>query len=328
MKEGMQQNGSTFNKQSLSPDFGSSMSLDELSEWNEIDQITTVNQVVDWFRLAGPEKNWVYGGKEQLLRDSLLNFANGIPTDFLIWNCIGFRWFAKPNGEFPSCTINNNLDASITVYFQERIKETMEILSSLGNPAVTVLIPSNEAFDARVWEYQQSEEEREDIINDAVSGLSERLSALELPATTSLSVKRWDDFLKDRGASRAPVEYSLEGENRLKNLPQFSKKILPEGIRSGRSYLAKNGIDTITDEALAKRQPQYYGVYAGEGVAFEELKKNGNNIIVINFEEMRVPKMAYLGAKEDLPIVSPVTNDEREAFYRSETRKIQKRYED
>lgn len=284
-----------------------------------------IKQVIEWFRKVGFRKNWVMGGNEVLLAQNMIKFSRGEePVDFLIWNCIGFKWFASPGGEFPTCCITNNLDAAISIYFRDRVQEIAQILATIGNPNITILIPSNEAFDERAWQYRQSPEEREIIINDAVDGLRDRYKDISLPANAAMNIMRWDDFLQSRGAEKTPQDYSNEGETRVRGSNNF-KRILKKGIESGRSYLRNNGISAVSDEALTERQPKYYGVYAGEGVAFEEFQQKGRNVVVINLEEFRPPQMAYLGANNNLSIVTPVSEQEMTGYYRWEERQIAKR---
>lgn len=283
-----------------------------------------IMNVLQWLKYNGFKKNWVLGDSEEIVAESLAKFSRGEPTDFLIWNCIGFKWFGSPNGQFPTCTITNNLDAAISLYFQNRVKEVVETLATIGDPTITILVPSNEAFDERAWQYEQPFEQREQIIDEAVIGLREQYKDIQLPQNATINVMRWDDFIQSRGTEKSPQEYSLEGERRVRNAANF-EKIVKESLESGREYFDRNGITNVSDEAFAERQPRYYGVYAGEGVAFEELQQKGQNIVIINFEEMRVPQMAYLGANGKLPIITPISEKEMVGYYRWEARRITER---
>lgn len=289
---------------------------------------TNGNDIMDvfrWFKDSGFGQNWVLGNRERLFANNLVSFSRGIPTDFTIWNCIGFEWIKDPKAGFPFCNITNNLDAAITLHFKDRIQEICEMLSFIGNPQVSVLVPSNEALDERVWRYRQPLEERQRVINEAVKGLNERFQGLQLPENATVQAVRWDDFLASRGAQRAPAEYSKDGEKRVRESQNFGK-ITKEAIKSGRRYLVQNGIANVTNnDLLAERQIMYYGVYAGEGVAYEELRKGGRNIIVVNFEEMRVSQMAYLGSASSTAFVTPITWRQMQEYYRWEALQIAKR---
>lgn len=277
-----------------------------------------------WFKEVGFGKNWIYRNNEAAFAENLVRLSRGEPVDFLIWNCIGFKWFENPKGEMPSCEINNNLDAAITPYFSRRIQELSVVLSDIRNPEITILLPSNEAFDGRVWKYKQSYEEREEVINEALAGLTGNLKDIPLPPKAKLKIMRWDEYLKSRGAMKTPEEYSQEGEIRVRQSASF-EKIIREAVKSGRGYFAQNGIKNIRDEVFLAREIMYYGVYAGEGVAFEEFQERGRGIVVINFEEMRVPQMAFLGSRGSLPVVTPIKPEEMMGYYRWETRQNQKR---
>ncbi len=283
-----------------------------------------IMQVFQWFKEVGLGKNWVYKGNEAAFAENLVKLSRGEPVDFLIWNCIGFKWFEDAKGDMATCDISDNLDAAITPFFQQRIQETAAALSVIGNPNITILVPSNEAFDARVWKYRQSEEEREGIIDQAVDGLADIFELLPLPQNVRLDVMRWDDYLTSRCVRGIPEDYSQEGENRLRKSKGFGK-IIKEAVQSGRGYFASNGIKNISDEVFASRQVMYYGVYAGEGVVFEELQERGRGVVVVNFEEKRVPQMVFLGALGNLAIVTPISTSVMVNYYQWETRQIGKR---
>lgn len=312
--------------------------MDELSTQAEDNLPNTVEEIIyseangndimdvfRWFKDGGFGQNWVLGNRERLFASNLVSFSNGKPTDFPIWNCIGFEWTKDPKAGFPFCNITNNLDAAIVLYFIGKIQGMCEMLSFIGNPQVSVLVPSNEALDERVWRYRQPLEERQRVINGAVEGLNERFQGLSLPENATVRAMRWDDFLTSRGAQRAPADYSTEGEKRVRESKNFGK-ITKEAVKSGRRYLGQNGITNVTNnDLLAQRQIMYYGVYAGEGVVYGELKKGGRNIVVVNFEEMRVSQMAYLGSASSTSFVTPITWQQMQGYYRWEALQIAKR---
>lgn len=283
-----------------------------------------IMRVVEWFKKVGFGKNWIYRSNEVGFAENLARFSRDEPVDFLIWNCIGFKWFEDPRDEMPTCNINNNLDAAITPYFRDRIQQVAEMLATIGNPELTILLPSNEAFNERVWKYRQPREEREHVIKESVTGLTESFRNLPLPPNARLDVMRWDDYLKSRGADRTAECYSQEGENRVRQSANF-ERIIREAVKNGRGYFAQNGIKNIRDETFLSRQIMYYGVYAGEGVALEEFQDNGVGVVIVNFEEMRVPQMAFLGSRGSLPIVTPIKYEEMVSYYRWEARQVQKR---
>ncbi len=284
-----------------------------------------VMDVFKWFKEVGFGENWILGGNERLFAKNLTTFSQGEVTDFLIWNCIGFDWIKDPKGGFPFCNIRNNLDAGNTIYFKNKIQDMIEMLSFIGNPQISILVPSNEAFDERVWRYRQPVDKRDSIINETVNGLNERFKDISLPDNAVVKAVRWDEFIAARGAQKTPQQYSAEGEKRIRSSINF-QKIYRESIRSGRRYLKQNGITNVTNDGLlASRQIMYYGVYAGEGVSYEEQQRNGRNVIIVNFEEMRVSQMAYLGANGNTSFVTPIKWQQMQEFYQWEARQIAKR---
>lgn len=270
--------------------------------------------VFQWFRRVGGN-NWILANGESRFAEGLVALSRGNPIDFLIWNCIGFKWFRNGKGDFPSCDINNNLDASITLCFKKRIQETSEMLSLIGNPQITILVPTNEAFDDRLWQYRQPAEEREKIVNETVTGLRKGLQEIAIPDNTTLKVQRWDEFLESKCATKTTDQYSLEGEQRIKEARNFDK-IKKDALDSGRDYFNQNGIQDIKPDILEKRQLYYFGVYAGEGVFFQELQARGQRVVVINFEEGRVSQMVNIGSNNNIAIVTPIKETEMINYYR------------
>lgn len=283
-----------------------------------------IMDVFNWFKNVGFGKNWVYQENTVSFAESLVKLSRGEPVDFVLWNCIGFKWFADPKGDMPTCNITNNLDAAITPFFAKRIQEMAFVLAKIGDPQLSILVPSNEACDERVWRYRETDEYRNQIIDGAVEGLENFFDGIELPDNATLQVTRWDDFLATRDAEKTPQEYSQVGEMRVRNASNFGK-IVQEAVKSGRGYFTQNGITNIPDEIFEQRQIMYYGVYAGEGVVFEELQNRGRDIVVVNFEEMRVPQMAFLGSGGTTPVVTPINAQEMTSYYRWEARQVQKR---
>lgn len=270
--------------------------------------------VFQWFKQIGG-KNWILENNESLFAKNLVALSRGDRIDFLIWNCIGFKWFKNGKGNFPSCDINNNLDVSISLYFKERIRETCEMLSLIGDPKITILVPSNEAFDNSLWAYRQPFEERERIVDETIAGLKAGLQGLTLPDNSTLNIQRWDEFLKSKSAAKTAEQYSLEGEQRIREARNFDR-IKRDAVDSGRDYFAQNGIADIKASVLEEKQLYYFGVYAGEGVFFQELQKRGNKIVVINFEERRVSQMASVGSNHNLAVVTPIKENEMINYYR------------
>jgi hypothetical protein len=95
-------------------------------------------------------------------------------------------------------------------------------------------------------------------------------------------------------------------------------------IEDDQKYFSQFGMK-VSQRESEKRVPYYYGVYVGEGQAFTEIVRSGRNVILLDLEEIRVGKMTALGADEVLPIVSPLSNAEKLAYYQWKKSLIQNR---
>ncbi|NTU46643.1 hypothetical protein HGA88_03370 [Candidatus Roizmanbacteria bacterium] len=271
-----------------------------------------IMKVFDWFKKVGYGKKWVYKNEELKFAKKLIDFSQGKPIDWLMWNCIGFTWYGN-NGKMPSCDLTNNLNASITLYFQNRIIEMVNQLSTIGNPRLYILLPSNEAFDEAVWNYRQPYESRKSMLREAVAGLREAYSTIYLPANVDLRIVRWDVYLRSRKAANLPPWYSSEGKNRLQADPAY-EKIAKRALKNGKNYYEKWGI-FVDDKELLEKQVDYYAVYGGEGIAYQELSKSGIDIVLVNFEEWTVVQEGYRGSNNSLCAVTPISAAEMSQFY-------------
>lgn len=281
-----------------------------------------VRDCVDWFRSKRRRKFVleVDAGQnnEKLFTNDLEEFSQGKPTDFIVWNCIGFDWEQNPLNGYPPCRLNDNLDVSIVDYFLPRLREAAEHLSSIGNPTIIPMVPSTEATYESMWTYKQSREEREGIVLSAVNGLKRKLEPSQFPDNVTVEPMRWDEYLKTRNIAKNPLEYAVEGEQRLKEAPDFWR-IQAEAIQNGVEYFNQNGIKVDTT-LIAEKRIRYYGMYEGEGAAMTDIRESGRNVIVINLEEFRVSKMALRGAKGKLPIVTPISEEEMTLYYQWENK--------
>src|SRR3989344_244465 len=273
----------------------------------------SVIEVINWFRQQRRRK-WLRGTDETGLAKALIDFSQGKPTDFVMWNCFKFEW--KPNknpNERPLCIVTNKLDTSLVLYFQERIKQTAEKLSWLGKPSFTVLIPSSEANYSDVWNYQQSPEERQRMTDSAVVELNKALDQQLAPLGIKIKATRWDDYLLRREITKTPYEYSVEGDKLIRQLPNF-RRIQQEAVRNEISYFKQRGI-TVSKKLVAENGIKYYGVYCGEGMGLLDIQKGGRNVVMINLEEFRVNEMTALGSNNQIPIVTPASHSEMMKYY-------------
>jgi hypothetical protein len=264
---------------------------------------------IQWFKQKGGKK-WLRGVDEKGLAESLSRLIGQQPTDIPIWNCFDFGWKQSKPDEYPACIINDDVDESIVLYNFIRLRETVEYLSRLGTVNPVVLVPTNEA-NAPVWEYAQTPDEREVVVNSTVEKLRQKVSnAASCPV---IEVMRWDDYLVSKGVETKAETYSLEGTRAIGK--KLSEKRKAKMIQDDQSYFEQFKI-TVSSQESEKRVPYYYGVYVGEGKAFAEIVKSGRNVILLDLEEFRVGEMTALGAEGNVPIISPLSAKEKLDYYR------------
>jgi hypothetical protein len=275
-----------------------------------------VMRTLDWFKKQR-RRHWILGETERLFAEDLVEFSEGKPTDFLIWNCLEFKWEQEPSRGYPPCRISSNLDTSLVLYHRERLEEATSRLSSIGRPNITVLVPSSEATYEDMWNYRQPREEREAIVNETVAALNARLESTTLSKIATIRAQRWDDYLKSQGLAKEPLEYSREGEQRLWRSPDIDRMV-NEAVENGVEYFGRFDIEVDPEKIEAKRI-RYYGMYEGEGAAMRDIRDRGTGVVVLNFEEFRVSRLAFRGADKKLPILTPVTDEEMNTYYRWES---------
>lgn len=281
-------------------------------------------EVFNWFKEIGFGGKWVYGSRERLFLEDLIALSKGETVDFQIWNCIGFEWFENPTGDYPFCDLNDNLDVAIAWYFKNRIVEIASRLSKLGQANLVILIPSNEAFYEKMWNYRQSQNEREQIINRTRDWLNEKFFTIEIPKNATIAAMRWDEYLISRGITDDPQTFSEQGEQRIIISSNY-KEILEEAVRNGLAYFKKNKV-SVNPRLIAPRRIRYYGVYAGEGIVSKFMRLVlKRRIVVLNFEEMRIAKMEDLGADGNISIITPAKGEEIEKYYQFENETVQRR---
>ena len=254
--------------------------------------LPTIKQFIDWNKKIGYGDNWILGDKENLLAKNLTALSQGESVDFLIWNCIGFDWLPNQNGKYPPCRLNDNLEAAITLYYQQKLLELTGFLSKIGSPNLFVLVPSNEALYEEMWTYTQSLDERQALLNRTVTGLNQALLNIPWPNNTYIESLRWDEYLKQKGILTDPKQYSFAGRNKIIASPDFSQ-IEQNAISAGQSYFQQYGL-YVKKDILADKRIQYEGMYTGEGIALKEVMNQGKKIIIINLEEFRVAKRTFL----------------------------------
>ena len=276
----------------------------------------TVRKTVEWFK-SKRRRHWILGDNERRFATDLVGFSEGKPTDFLMWNCLEFSWEQEPSNGYPPCSVSSDLGTSMVIYHERRLEDIASQLSLLGRPNITVLVPSSEATYEDMWTYRQSRDERESVLNETVNSLNERLSDAPIARSATIRAQRWDDYLSQRGIEKKALQYSREGEARLWQSTN-AQRIEVEATENGVEYFARFGIE-VDPGKVAPKRVRYYGMYEGEGAAITDIRKTGTSVIVLNFEEFRVTRLALRGAGGRLPIVTPVTDEMINAYYRWES---------
>jgi hypothetical protein len=269
---------------------------------------------VDWLK-SQRRKHWILEAddkqqNEKLLAKDLTELSEGKPTDVILFNCLTFEWEKEKDspGKYPACRVKSEPETSIALFNLPRIQEMTTELAKIGNTEIIVMVPSTEATSERVWRYAQSRQERETIVDEAVDKLNQVLPK-------PIIANRWDTYLKTRGITIDPDDYSLAGENLLKQLPSFQAQ-LPEIISGEVEYFQQIGIEVDPNE-IKDSSISYFGMYAGEGITMKDIKNKGQRqVVVANFEEFRVAKTTLAGAQGQLSIITPTSDKEMTAYYK------------
>ncbi|OGG08698.1 hypothetical protein A2154_00320 [Candidatus Gottesmanbacteria bacterium RBG_16_43_7] len=247
--------------------------------------------------------------------DNLIKLSRGEPVDFIIWNCFGFRYFQQ-NFEYPYAQLINNLDTAIVGYFSQRIEEMAKILSKIGKVNIIILVPTNEAYGDRVniWNFKQSIEEREQVIEDSINRLTDIARAIPTPIPATIQIRRWDKYLITRMIKNPQEYYSDRGIFAIESADDY--QLLRENAsRHAQLYFQQYSLVVQQNKETTDRQLRYLGMYTGEGLAYRDLIDIGINIVIVNFEEGRVPTFNFRGAGGEVPIVTPAKPNEISAYY-------------
>jgi hypothetical protein len=285
-----------------------------------------IMSVYKWFEKVGDKNARWISGDNSLFAEKLIKLAGGNTVDFLMWNCIGITWKQQRIGGYPSMIMIDNMDTAITRYFIERIAEMTEQLSSIGNPRVIILVPSNEALadEFEIWKYVQSAEERDKLLDATVSSLKGVVSGTNsLKDTGKIEVMRWDDYLKECGAETQEA-YTARGIDALRNPPGLEGRLKKAAVQAN-GFFGQYGIAVTNCEETRERQLNYLGLYAGEGVASKGNMIGNKDIVWVNLEEGNVKSSQLTGARGDLAIITPATEEEITDYYRWKKETIRNR---
>lgn len=246
---------------------------------------------------------------KDILRLRLQNLQAGEKVPVVIFNCIDFSYSAKTKS-YPEYTVVSETTSSICYFYQDKIADAMSTFEQFGQPELYIIVPDSELFDTRVFPFTQTIDEREQIAQKLENDLSNKLS--DLSEIYGAKVILWSNFCKQNDL-RSPQEYAQVAYENICN-DQKALKAVKEQVKDSTKMFKNNG---ISEEYLAEipisefieRIAWYFSMYAGEGAALVDAKA-----IVINFEDRRVPGWFKYGAKGLLPIITPINQEEKEAY--------------
>lgn len=250
-------------------------------------------------------------------RNRLTELTQGRMVPVVLFNCLDFSWRQSSFGEYPQSVVLNDTATANVGYYQREVVDIIGQLQTLGNPAVSVIIPDSELFDERPFNHSQDLQTRQMIRNQVQIGLSARLPDLQ---KLGAKIMTWSEYcalfvpLTLTPEDLTKMEYDRIGKN-----PDLAKKV-KEQAKDSRKHFIRSGLDpeyikAIPEEEMFDKTRWYCAMYMGEGTALAI-----SQAVVINLEDSRV-KTWYLRASSRLPILTPV-NPNNYYGWRNETKNI------
>lgn len=255
---------------------------------NAIPQILKVEKdlkQIEFYRTLSP--------RMALLR-RLAELSVGRTVPVTVFNCFSFQWTTNPNS-YPSCSILPDTDTAISLYYQDNIRLLRQQLTRIGNPDFTLIIPDSEALDDRLWPFTQSLAERVSVINKVKNNLQAQLP--------DMPVFFWSEFC-NLSSLNSPVEYTTTSYEKITTDPLLAQKVERSLDNERRFFGTDLGFKTankISESLLYEKYLWYCAMYCGEGRALSQA-----GALVLNFEEITVPRWFQIGADSQLAIITPV----------------------
>lgn len=231
--------------------------------------------------------------RESLLK-RLAELSIGRTVPVPIFNCFSFQWTANADS-YPSCSILPDTNTAISLYYQNDIRSFRQQLTQIGNPDLMVIVPDSEALDDRLWPFSQSTDERISVITQVKDNLQTQLP--------DIPVFFWSEFC-NLGNLKLPSEYTTNNYNKINTNPlllQQVKRSLDNERRFFGTDLGFKVANKIPESMLYEKYLWYCAMYAGEGQALRQ-----TDALVLNFEEITVPRWFQIGAKNELAITTPI----------------------
>ena len=239
-------------------------------------------------------------------RARLTELAEGRVVPVVLFNCLDFLWQKGADRQYPQSVVLDDTSTGNVVYYQNPVIEMVQQLSTLGTPAVSVIVPDSELFDDRPFNHAQDLSTRKTIGNSVQAGLSARLSLLE---ETGARVITWSQYCEQFVPLLwTPEDFTTNAYNRINKDQALARKVR-EQAKDSRKHFIRRGLDSdyvsgMPDEVMIDKTQWYCAMYMGEGTALSI-----SRAIVINLEDARV-KTWYLRGSSNLPILTPVNPNE------------------
>lgn len=235
-------------------------------------------------------------------RNRLTELTQGRRVPVALFNCLDFSWRQGSLGEYPQSVVLNDTTTANVAYYQREVVDIVEQLQTLGNPAVSIIIPDSELFDERPFNHSQTLQTRQMIRDQVQIGLSQRLSDLE---KTGARIITWSEYCAQFvPVGLKPEEFTKNEYDRIGRNPDLVKKVREQAKDSRKHFTRRNldpeYINTIPEAVMIDKTRWYCAMYMGEAIALSI-----SRAIVLNLEDSRV-KAWYLRGSSNLPILTPV----------------------
>lgn len=235
-------------------------------------------------------------------RARLIELLEGRQVPVVMFNCLDFSWKQGSFGEYPQSIVLEDTTTANVVYYQRDLLDMVQQLQTLGNPAISVIIPDSELFDERPFNHVLDLQTRQAIRDQVYESLSARLLDLQQVGATILT---WSEYCaRFVPLPWAPDSFTTGAYERIGRDQNLAKKI-KEQAKDSRRHFVRRGLNpeyvkAIPEEVMVEKTRWYCAMYMGEGMALSISKA-----VVLNLEDARV-KTWYLRASSNLPILTPV----------------------
>lgn len=260
---------------------------------------------------------------------------NGQPLSLVAVNCIDFKfeenWTYEDGFTYPLATPVAEAP-SIAGYYEQDIRKVWEMLRSVTDTSLSIIIPDSELTERRAFNYSHLGTDALLTIGTQIKTDIER--KLDSLVQEGAEVVFWSDYCR-RNSLPIPtcmtsfMIQQIQAESiAAKNSPDLSKNAkekryplaaaVGRQLESTRRYLLGNGleegyVEVLSDDRIRDQITAYCAMYAGEGATLA--RDTQRTSILLNFEDGRVPAWYQRGAQiegRELVITTP-TNPNR--FY-------------